>query len=211
MNSESTLISALNFILYTNDLQQIDSSTDLSSLTSGYESVAYDLLTRRIREVQAKGLYCNTFRNVTLTSNELDDIDGTVLDIITSTTDLHITVLTDTSDSDKLKLYDKYENEWLQNVANYRFTVIKLLPWTDLPEIIRMFITYDTALAFMKYMNKSAEPDAIFKREYDSIVQQMKTLETQRGKYSLFNNPNYVSNVLRLRNPNAYLDGYYRR
>lgn len=120
----------------------------VSAIGSGVSksTIARDIIYELSREIQSKGLLCNSDIEYELTPDEEDSY----ITLPANTLDVDPTYLSDNRYIERTgKLYDT-EDQTFVITKNVKVDIIWFLTWTDLPEHVRRYITIKAARIFQK-------------------------------------------------------------
>tara|TARA_R100000654_G_scaffold70615_1_gene101004 strand:+ start:1772 stop:2407 length:636 start_codon:yes stop_codon:yes gene_type:complete len=170
--------------------------TTLDGQTNADAAIAQNILLEINREVQTMGWHYNTQFDVEFQPNTDKQIvlptNVVRIDIdprVRSGTPDMVSTNTDNRDITQrgTRLFNKTKNTF-EFDKNVKVTVIYLLPFTELPEAVRRYITIKAARVFQDRMVGSQKHHAFTRQDEIRALALMKEFEMDTADYSIFGN-----------------------
>lgn len=158
-------------------------------------STAKQVLHETSRKIQSQGWYCNTEKEYTLNKDENGYIylplNNLKIDLseINYNTDIEPVVR-------GTKLYDK-KNHTFIFTTNLKFDIVWFLPFTDLPEALRRYITVAAARLFQKRFYSSDQIDAFTKEDEMYAKIEAEHADGDVADYNMVNNSSVYNIIMR--------------
>lgn len=158
-------------------------------------STAKQILHETSRRIQSQGWYCNTEKEYTLNK----DTEG-FLNLPLNTLKIDLSSSNDYNQIEPVvrgtKLYDK-KNHTFVFTNDYKFDIIWFLPFTDLTEALRRYITISAARAFQKRFYSSDQLDAFTREDELYAKVEAEHADGEVADYNMVNNPSVYNIIMR--------------
>jgi len=183
---------AVNYLLLTIGEHPVNT---LEKNRSSYVDQAQQMIHRTSRQVQSRGLYCNSEENYKMSLSPVDygnyviEVPENILKIDASNDNKEVVRRGD-------RLYDK-ENHTFYFEEGIECDIVWFLEFEDLPQVVRDYITIKASRI---YQSKIVGSEALYQfsmREEQQAYLRLKTEEIDTGDYNMLENQDIMQRMRR--------------
>ena len=182
----TTWLEAVNVVLSTIGEQAVTEAT-IDNVPEA--TIAATMLHNASRAIQTRGLHCNSEENYPLAVDGDNYLTLPLNTLKVDASDRYMDVV-----RRGVKLYDKYKHTFdFSTITELKVDIVFFLEFTDLPEVVREYITIKAARKFQKDILGSEAIDAFTQEDEYVAYTELQRAEMDNRDDSLFDAPDLAA------------------